>query len=139
MEMNTMWKIQKLPYGRYKWAHISLLTSGFIKNYDDDSNTRYLIDVDVEYPKELHNNHQELPFLAERKTTLEIIYEHKVNNDIKKKHRKVYNQLNIKHQPENKLLTTLYDKDRYIVNISTLKQALNHGLLLKKVHRAIEF
>lgn len=58
---------------------------------------------------------------------------------ILKRNRKVYNQLNIKHQPENKLLTTLYDKDRYIVNISTLKQALNHGLLLKKVHRAIEF
>ena len=58
---------------------------------------------------------------------------------ILKRNRKVYNQLNIKHQPENKLLTTLYDKDRYIVNISTLKQALNHGLLLKKVHRTIEF
>lgn len=110
-----------------------------MKNYDDDPSNRYLLDVDVEYPKELHNNHQELPFLAERKRTLKIIYEHKVNNDIKKKHRKVYNQLNIKHQPENKLLATLYDKDRYILNISTLKQALDHGLLLKKAHRVIEF
>ena len=30
-------------------------------------------------------------------------------------------------------------KKKYVVNISTLKQALNHGLILAKVHRVIEF
>ena len=33
----------------------------------------------------------------------------------------------------------LYDKKNYVVHIRSLKQALNHGLVLKKVHRAIQF
>ena len=38
-----------------------------------------------------------------------------------------------------KLLCNLYDKISYIVHIRALKQALNHGLILKKVHRVIQF
>ena len=33
----------------------------------------------------------------------------------------------------------MYDKKKYVVHITNLKQALNHGLLLKKVHRVIKF
>ena len=39
----------------------------FIKNYDEDSNKEYVLEVDVEYPKNLPNLHSDLPFLAERK------------------------------------------------------------------------
>ena len=39
----------------------------------------------------------------------------------------------------NKLLCNLYDKKNYVVHIRSLKQALNHGLILKKVHRVIQF
>ena len=39
----------------------------------------------------------------------------------------------------NKLVCNLYDKKNYIVHIRSLKQALNHGLILKKVHRVIQF
>ena len=38
-----------------------------------------------------------------------------------------------------KLVTDLHDKTEYFVHIRNLKQALNHGLILKKVHRVIEF
>ena len=38
-----------------------------------------------------------------------------------------------------KLVCNLHDKKKYVVHISILKQALNHGLKLKKVHRVIEF
>ena len=38
-----------------------------------------------------------------------------------------------------KLVCNLRDKKKYVVHISILKQALNHGLKLKKVHRVIEF
>ena len=36
-------------------------------------------------------------------------------------------------------LVNLYDKKEYILHIRTLKQALNHGLVLKKVHRVTKF
>ena len=63
------------------------------------------------YPKELHENHNELPFLMEK----------------------------MKIGREEKLVPNLKDKKRYLVQIKTLNQALTYGLKLKKVHRAIEF
>ena len=38
-----------------------------------------------------------------------------------------------------KLVCNLYDKKKYVLHIKSLKQALNHGLKLKKIHRIIEF
>ena len=38
-----------------------------------------------------------------------------------------------------KLVCNLYDKKKYVVHIKSLKQALNHGLKLNKIHRVIEF
>ena len=38
-----------------------------------------------------------------------------------------------------KLVCNLYNKKKYVVHINSLKQALNHGLKLKKIHRIIEF
>ena len=39
----------------------------------------------------------------------------------------------------NKLLCNLFNKKKYVVHINSLKQALNHGLKFKKIHRVIEF
>ena len=39
----------------------------------------------------------------------------------------------------NKLIASVYDKNNYSIHIYALKQALNHGLILKKVHNAISF
>ena len=39
----------------------------------------------------------------------------------------------------NKLVCNLYGKKDYVVHIRSLKQALNDGLILKKVHRVIQF
>ena len=38
-----------------------------------------------------------------------------------------------------KLVTSIEDKEKYVIHISALKQALNHELNLKEVHRVIEF
>ena len=45
----------------------------------------------------------------------------------------------MKTDKTQKLVCNLRDKKKYVVHISILKQALNHGLKLKKVHRVIEF
>ena len=38
----------------------------FIKNYDEDSDKGYILQVDVECPKNLDDLHSDLPFLPER-------------------------------------------------------------------------
>ena len=45
---------------------LSVIDEDFIKNYDEDSNVGYFIKADIEYPKELHTMHSDLPFLPEK-------------------------------------------------------------------------
>ena len=90
---------KKLPVDNFRLAkNLSLFNEYFIKNYNENSNNRYLFEVDIHYPKELHL-HRDLPFLCERK---------------------------------DKFLTMPGDKEKYVVHISALKQALNHGLTRTK-------
>ena len=59
---------QKLPVNGFKWVQkLSKFNEDFIKKYDKDSNTVYLLEVDVDYPKTLFNTHKDFPFLPERK------------------------------------------------------------------------
>ena len=114
----------------------------YLPNYDklkDADDKACLLEVDVEYPKELHSAHEDLPFLPEKRIKLDKKFEHKVTKDIKKAHEKVYKTFNITHEPENKLIATVQDKNKYVVTISTLKQATKHGLRLLEVHRVIEY
>ena len=58
---------KKLPVDGFKWVDdLSIFTEDFIKNYDEESDIGYLFVVDVEYPKNLHMLHSDLPFLPER-------------------------------------------------------------------------
>ena len=92
-------------------GNLSKIDEDFIKNYNENSDKGYILEVDVEYPKKLHDFHSDLPFLPER----------------------------IKIDKCNKLVCNLYDKKDYVVQIRSLKQTLNHGLILKKVHKVIQF
>ena len=83
----------------------------FIKNYDEDNDKGYILEVDIEYPKILQKSHSDLPFLSERM---------KINKC-------------------SKLVCSRYDKNNYVFHIRSLKQILDHGLILKKVHRVIQF
>ena len=57
---------QKLPVNGFKWAKkLSKFDERFIKNYDENSDKGYILEVDVEYPKNLFNLHSDLPFLPE--------------------------------------------------------------------------
>ena len=51
----------------YKLDNIDKFTSDFVKNYDDNCDKGYLLEVDVEYPKDLLSAHGDLPFLPERR------------------------------------------------------------------------
>ena len=44
---------KKLPINNFKWCDaLEMFTSDFIKNYEEDSDTGYLLEVDIDYPKE---------------------------------------------------------------------------------------
>ena len=58
---------QNLPVGGFKWVEdILKIDEDFIKNYDENSDIGYFLKVDIEFPKELHDLHGDLPFLSER-------------------------------------------------------------------------
>ena len=100
----------KLPAGGFEWVkELSKFDERFIKNYNENSNEEYFLEVDVEIPKNLFSLHKDLSYLLERK----------------------------KLEKVKKLVCGIEDREKYVVHIITLKQALNHGLKLKKVHRVI--
>ena len=95
---------QKLPVNGFKWIKkLSKFNKDFIKNCDENSTNGYILEVDVEYPNNLFNLHKDLPFLAERK----------------------------KIEKCKKLVCNIHYKKNYVVYIRALKQALDHGLILK--------
>ena len=103
---------QKLPINGFKWVkNLSKFNEDFIKKYDEVSNTGYFFEVDLEYPKGLFNSHKDLPFLPETKKVEKV----------------------------EKIICSIEDKEKYVIHIGALKQALNHGLVLRKVHRIIQF
>ena len=58
---------QNLPVGGFEWVKdVSKIDEDFIKSYDENSDIGYFLKVDIEYPKELHDLHSDLPFLSER-------------------------------------------------------------------------
>ena len=54
---------QKLPVNGFKWIED---TSEFFKKYDENNDKGYILEVDVKYPKKLHDLHSDLPFLPRR-------------------------------------------------------------------------
>ena len=105
---------KKLHVGNFKWIEkddVSKFDEEFVKNYDENSDKGYILEVDVEYPENIRMLHSDLPFLPER---MEI-------------------------SKCTKLVCTMLNKVNYVVHIRALKQALNHGLKLIKVHRITQF
>ena len=103
---------KKLPVNDFKWIEdTSKINEEFTKNYDENNDKGYILEVDVKYPKRLHKLHSDLLFLPKR----------------------------MKIDKCKKLVCNLLNKKKYVVHTNSLKQALNHGLKVKKIYRVIEF
>ena len=95
---------QKLPVINFKWINdTSQFNEDYIKNYNEESDEGYFLEVDVQYIKKLHELHNDLPFLPER----------------------------MKIEKFKKVIANLHDKTEYVIDRRNLKQALNHGLVFK--------
>ena len=59
---------KKFPVGMFKWVKDkSKFAEKFIKTYDENSDTRYFLEVDVEYPYMMCTKHYDLPFLPNKR------------------------------------------------------------------------
>ena len=91
-----MGNVEKLHVNDFKWIEpndLSTFNENWIRNYNENSDTGYILEVDIEYPKKLFNKHNDLPFLPER----------------------------IKISKCSKPVCTLYDKEKYVIHIRVLK------------------
>ena len=60
---------QKLPLDGFEWVEendLSKFNASVIKNYDENNDKGYILEADVEYPKNLHKLRNDLPFSPER-------------------------------------------------------------------------
>jgi len=121
---------QYLPVSGFKWEDdLSKFTEEYIKNIPDDSKKGYFLSVDVTYPKELHDIHNDLPFLPEN-IAIDKVSPYCEN---------LMNNLSLKPAKVKKLVPNLNDKKEYIIHYVALKQALRNGLKLEKVNKVISF
>ena len=70
LDANNMYgwaMFQKLPVNSFKWKKtVPKFNKEFIKNYDEDCNRGYILEVDIAYRKDLHTLDSDLPFSSER-------------------------------------------------------------------------
>ncbi|KYN17530.1 hypothetical protein ALC57_10179 [Trachymyrmex cornetzi] len=101
---------QSLPCAEFRWVEDA---SNFdVSAIAPDSSTGYILEVNLEYPQRLHDRHTDLPFCPMRDKP--------------------------PGKRENKLLATLYDKQRYVIHYRNLQQCTRHGLRITKIHRVLQ-
>ena len=126
---------QPLPFKDFKWipsSDIDCRSSGatgleWLNKYNENSPQGIVLEVDLEYPQELHDLHNDYPCAAEKiKVTNDMLSSYCSN--IKDQHKITSRQV-------SKLIPTLSDKKDYVLHYKNLQLYLSLGLKLKKIHR----
>ena len=120
-----------LPYGGFKWVEITNGSVNRVLNKSDNSLHGYFLEVDLEYPKELHDKHNDCPLAPEKI---------KIEDDMLSLYcLKIKNKHKIKTGDINKLARNLMSKNNYVLHYKNLQYYSSQGLILKKVHIILEF
>ena len=101
--------MRTLPTGGFKWTDPSEVPD--LSTIGEEDTKGYILEVDLEYPRGLHDHHNDYPLAPE---SVEI-------NGVRK------------------LVANLHDREKYVVHYVNLKKYLARGMKLKKIHRAIQF
>ena len=120
-----------LPIGDFKWLTEKEINKINLHSYKDDSNKGIILEVDLEYPDELHDLHNDFPLCPEK-----MKINPKILSNYCSKLRKKYS---ISSRQVQKLTTNLYNKNNYVLHYKNLQLYLDLGMKLKKVHRVLEF
>ena len=122
---------QYLPTGNFKWMTDKEISKINLGKYKADGKKGLILEVDLEYPQELHDIHNDYPVAPEKV---------KVSNNMLSTYcKKIAEKYNISIGPVSKLIPTLRDKKEYVLHYHNLQLYLDLGLKIKKVHRVLKF
>ena len=124
----------KLPIGKLKWIK-KILTETMIMDWNENDDNAYILEVDLEYPQEIHDEQADYPLASENM---------KVEEKLLSRHQRVlyrhyYNGKEAKDEKQPKLILNQMDKNNYVVHIKALQFYLKKGMKLKKVHSGVKF
>ena len=125
----------KLPYKNLEWVNLKTTNLNSIENliklYNNTDDIGYFLEVDLQYPLEIKEKTKYFPLAPEHKiVTNEMLSP--FSKMLKKK-------IDAKNDKIPKLLSTQYDKIKYICHIENLQFYLRKGMKLTKVHRILKF
>ena len=119
---------QYLPTGGFEWLTEEEVD---LSKYNDESEKGLILEVDLEYPEELHDLHNDYPLAAEKiKVTEDMLSPYS---------REIAEKFKVKVGLVKKLVPTLSNKERYVLHYRNLQLYMSLGLKLTKIHRALEF
>ena len=132
LDMNNLygWAMSGyLPYGGFKWLKN---VDGFdVNSINKKSPIGYILEVDLEYPDELHELHNDYPLAPEKLA---------VSSDMLSKYcKKIADKYEIKVGDVKKLIPNLGNKTNYVVHYRNLQLYLSLGMKLTKIHRVLKF
>ena len=117
---------QYLPTGNFKWMTDKEISKIDLGKYKANGKKGLILEVYLEYPRELHDMHNDYPVCPEKV---------KVSNNMLSAHcKKIAEKYNISVGLVNKLIPTLRDKKEYVLHYRNLQLYLDLGLKIKKVH-----
>ena len=122
---------QYLPTGGFRWMTEKQINKIDLAKYKEDSEKGFILEVDLKYPEELHDLHNDYPLGPEKvKVTNKMLSKYcKQNSD----------KYNISTGLVYKLIPTLGDKEKYVLHYRNLQLYTYLGLKVTKVHRVLDF
>jgi hypothetical protein len=97
----------------------------------DNNEKGYMLEVDLEYPQELHDHHNEYPLSSEKVKVTEYMMSPYA--------KKLLEDLDLKGTSTEKLIPILNSKKKYVVHYRNLKLYLSLGMKLTKIHKVATF
>ena len=122
---------QYLPTGGFKWLKQNKIDNLDLGKYNEQSKKGLILEVDLDYPNELHDLHNDYP-LAPKKVKV-------TDNMLSNYCKKIADKYNISTGLVYKLIPTLSKKEKYVLHYRNLQLYTNLGLKVSKVHRVLEF